>query len=213
MKVGITGYHADLEGVADFFEIDAHDLDSQSIVARRNLSTVISANHFFFIHEDPEVFQDRIELLAGRSEKISARFCLLKLPPRFFEKYDLDETFGRFLSVWKRHSAKQVMLDLPQEIPRGFLERWKGDSVFSLDPLWHKPHSGMCWKVHGWHDARWIRMYAESDLVRLKKNAAKFLPEYLIFGHSQRMVQIKQFLELGIKDSLNLADGKQPPQK
>jgi hypothetical protein len=209
MKVGITGYHSDLDGVADFFEIDAHDLDSQTLVHRRKAPSVLSANHFFFTHSDSEIFRDRIELLATRAEKIRSHFCLLKLPPRFFERNRLEDVLGSFQTVWKNHSDLDVVVDLPQESPRGILNRLEDRQEWSTDPLWQNPRKTKCWKVHGWHDARWIRLYAESDLVRLAKHSKKLKPEYLIFGHSQRVVQIKQFLDLGG----DLADAKQQPKK
>ncbi len=198
MKIGITGYHADLEGIADFFEIDAHDLESHSLFYRRKVSTILSANHFFFTNQDPEVFRDRIEVLAARAEKIRAHFCLLKLPPRFFERNRLEDVIGRFEMEWKRHSPLDVVVDLPQTLPRGLIGRLGKGHSWSIDPLWHKSLKTNCWKVHGWHDARWIRLYAQSDLIRLSQNARKLKPEYLIFGHSQRVVQIKQFLDLDI---------------
>jgi hypothetical protein len=209
MKVGITGYHSDLEWIVDFFEVDAQDLDSQSTVHRRKVPAILSANHFFFTHSDPEVFRDRIELLAGSAEKIRARFCLLKLPPRFFERYRMDEVLGRFKEEWKCHTDLEFVVDLPQESPRSIMNRLPNHHKWSIDPLWRTPRKSKCWKVHGWHDARWIRMYADSDLIRLAKCFQKLKPEFLIFGHSQRVVQIKQFLDLGG----NLADGKQQSPK
>ena len=192
MKVGVSGFEPGLMDVADFFEIDAHDSDSLKTALRKKALISLSANHFYFTHSDAEVFQDRIELLSESANASGAFYCLLKLPPSFFERYTLEQKIAQFLKIWNRFSSVPVVIDLPRNVQKFSQKGYE----FANDPLWAPIKKSKCWKIHGWHDARWVRMYSEQDLVALKKKTAKFKPEYLIFGHSQRTIQIRQFLAL-----------------
>lgn len=192
MKIGVSGFNQDLVGIVDFFEIDAFDLEGLSSAISRSSKVVVSANHYYFSQQDPEIFRDRIEELAEKANRSSALFCLLKLPPSFFENHSLRNTIKAFLNCWIQFSAVDILIDLPQKIPN--IEEEGFD--FSRDPMWDKPKKVRCWKVHGWHAERWIRLYSSDSLKELKKNMIRYQPDFLIFGHSQRMQQVRSFLDL-----------------
>lgn len=196
MKIGVTGYHAELIDQVDFFEIDAQDIRSIQPFTRSGIPISISANHFFFSHSDSEVFRDRILSLAEKIQKLNVLFLLLKLPPSFFDRQTGFQKIEELISIWRDESSVPVFVDLPQKIPARLQSRLPDDLDFSVDPMWFKPKKVKCWKIHGWHDARWIRMYASSDLSKLYSQAKRLNPEFLIFGHSQRVIQVEEFLML-----------------
>jgi hypothetical protein len=196
MKIGVTGYHTELIGKVDFFEIDAQDIRSLQPFTRSRTPISISANHFFFSHSDSEVFRDRILSLAESIQKLNVLFLLLKLPPSFFDRQTGFEQIQEWLQIWRHESSVPVFVDLPQKIPARLQSMLPNGLEFSVDPMWFKPKKVKCWKIHGWHDARWIRMYASSDLSNLHSQAKRLKPEFLIFGHSQRVIQVEQFLML-----------------
>jgi len=94
-------------------------------------------------------------------------------------------------------SGRTLLLQARKELPQNF-GLWvdPGETFFKLtlpslewiaDPLWHeaRARSGTgIHKLHGWHEARWIRYYGEEQLRLALKYSKK--AKYLLVGHSKR---------------------------
>jgi hypothetical protein len=199
LKIGIAGFHRELVGTVHFFEIDSHDplLESKRSVNRlrtesRELYELnISANHYYFRKNSPLTLEDRALQLLELCENLNAKECVLKLTPSFFDLYTIEESIDRFHQIWCTETKKNLLVDLPAYFPKSLLVR----SNYILDPCWHKITQGGYWRIHGWHDARWVRRYSEDALSKLAKNCLRFKPMALVFAHSQRVSQVQEFLK------------------
>jgi hypothetical protein len=114
----------------------------------------------------------------------------LKLPPSFFDTDTLEDTIAPFIERWQKQSSLKIWVDLPANLP-STLEM---QDIFGVDPFWHKPQSNRYWRVHGWHDTRWVRRYSDETLKTLAKNCVRHKPEVVVFAHSQRFAQSLEFL-------------------
>jgi hypothetical protein len=197
-KIGVSGFFPELVGKVSLFDIDAFEQEQLKRVRESKSELIVTAGHFFFSHQEVEIFQDRISQLADLCEEYQAQACNLRLPPSFFNHGFHQYPLPRFLSHWKERSRIPVMIDLPKQstLPnRKTIDQLKG-GLISLDPLWIKPKKTYCWKIHGWHDGRWVRFYSTTALEKLAMACKRWNPEVLIFAHSQRLKQSLQFLDL-----------------
>jgi hypothetical protein len=200
LQLGVTGFHEELLGEVDLFEIDtfdpilktAHGTSRLRSVGSKNGMIHLSANHYYFKSDSPLSLDERLQKLIEMSESVDAQGCILKLNASFFESQTLEEGIGPFETLWKSQTKIPLWIDLPQEFPRAL----KLEPHFSTDPLWHQRRETPYWRIHGWHDTRWVRKYSDETLKSLAKECVRFKPSFLVFAHSQRIMQVLEFSKI-----------------
>ena len=200
-KLGIYGFYPKLIGKIDFFEVSLPlPLLTIKKIRERQRSTTkpfsihFLANHFYYQKNLKYTLREKIELLLEHCENTQANLCTLKITPRAFLETALEEDLSVLLQLWKKNTSLTLNIELPAELPR-VLAIKKHDVI---DPFWHSRliKKADQWKIHGWHESRWIRMYSEEQLLWLLKKSKKEKPTSILFAHSQRETQISQFIKL-----------------
>jgi hypothetical protein len=110
-------------------------------------------------------------------------------------------------------SGTAILRQARKELPQAFgLWVEPGETFFRLrlpslewiaDPLWHEARArngSSIHKLHGWHEARWIRYYGDQQLRLALKNSKK--AKYLLVGHSKREEEAAKLQSL-LKESQN----------
>lgn len=191
MNLGIYGFHASLDGKIDLFEID---LFNEDLRKPRKSRVIVSLSQYFYRSPNKIPFEERLEIIESLLEdKVHLFGFSIKLTPKFFETQKLETQVLPLKRALQKKYKRPVYLDLPQFLPSRLNEKSKISLNASLDPMWEKPAKAKYWKVHGWHDTRWVRRYSQSDLTRLGKAYIKIKPEVLIFAHSLRVGQVLNF--------------------
>lgn len=194
-KIGVTGFHKELIGKVNFFELDTIDpaLNAASKLAKTfDFAIHMNANHFYFKPDSPTPLYDRVLSLVEMNENSGSEACILKLNPKFFEAHRLTEVVAPFKKIWDTHTKIKLWVDLPKALPPSL----RSSLSFASDPFWHSRKKTKYWRIHGWHDQRWVRRYSEEHLKSLAKDCAKFKPDFLVFAHSQRTIQVLEFLKI-----------------
>jgi hypothetical protein len=88
--------------------------------------------------------------------------------------------------------------------------RWVGDPLWHPKSLWK---DCSIYKLHGWHESRWVRYYGSQQLKLLMELCRKHKPEVLLLGHSKREEEIEALQALAAsEDAQNqIAERKLPP--
>jgi hypothetical protein len=197
LHFGVTGFHEELVGKIDFFEMDSFDPALKSLFFRSNLSLSapaefgvhISANHYYFRPESPIPLYDRVQALIEICESANAKACVLKLTPSFFETQNLESVIIPFQIIWNARTQINLWVDLPNLLPTSL----STNLFLATDPFCHKKKTTGYWRIHGWAESRWVRRYGEETLKTLAKDCVRFKPMFLVFAHSQRVNQILEF--------------------
>jgi hypothetical protein len=190
MKIGISGYEKTLDGKVDFFELDFQENHFSFV---QSSEIMVTLNQFFY--RNSISLSEKIDLIKSRVPISKVIGFSIRLIPSFFEKQKLEDQVFPLLEEIKSEFSTPAWIDLNQNVPN----QLKIDQRFSTDPLWKQPVQGGLWKIHGWHEARWVRRYSTKDLLRLKKLAHQYEPSFVTFAHSQRATQVDEFLKLNVR--------------
>ncbi len=198
-RVGVRGLpEGEISQAIDVFEIDALDPTWESIESRRRLRKRLAPNqgvllkfgHYFLRGEDRTDQRERIRAATESIEQFEAEASIIAVPPSFENSLSLSESLGFFKDEFIRKGLALPRVDAPFSHPFP-LERVG-------DPLWEKTPeecTTRIWIIHGFHSERWIRLYSGQDLDHLAEAALKYKPETIVFAHSQRFVQVEDFLQ------------------
>lgn len=199
--IGLSGWAPELLGRVDAFEIDALDPVFESARTRRRLASLatrdraqilISASRFFLLGEDSAEREEKRSLLREICESTNAVACSMKLPPGFSRQEEMATRLGEFIRGWQRFGD-----GLPLRIDPGKSAYQPANSILTAeDPLWGNPLGSDYWRVHGWHESRWVRLYGAEDLERILSLSRKLRPRWIIFAHSQRRLQAPAFRQM-----------------
>ena len=192
MKIGVLGFEPTLDGKVDFFEID---FSSDGFDPVKKSKVLINLNQYFYRHPNPIPIDERIEMIESKVRLPQTLGFSIKLTPRFFETHEIEREVLPLKKRLENSLSLPVFIDLPKNSPH----LSKSHSSFSIDPLWVKPSRGGYWKVHGWHDTRWVRKYSQEELSKLSKLTQRYEPQLLTFAHSQRREQFFEFLSLQLE--------------
>ncbi len=183
------GYQRTLDGKIDIFEME---LSNERFLEVKESKVLVSLNQFYYRRPQLISISERIEIIESKLTNVNVIGFLIKLTPKFFETQTLADEIVPLQAALVKKFHLPVYVDMPQIAPSN-----KGnDDCLSLDPLWTRPNRGGLWKIHGWHPTRWVRRYSKAELNRLNRLARRYHPDFIIFGHSQREQQIKEFIEI-----------------
>lgn len=158
--------------------------------------TILSAGAGFFPADPaaeekglPIAILERLELASEMAQFFATDTLLLRVPTRF----ENHPTVFRELSAYL---PKNLGLALDPGSAHFRIDTPRASWV--ADPLWHPPsflRKKSIFKVHGWHESRWIRYYGPLQLEKLRTVCKKMKPGILLFGHSKREEEAATFLQ------------------
>ncbi|NCA17991.1 MAG: hypothetical protein EBS90_13275 [Betaproteobacteria bacterium] len=122
-------------------------------------------------------------------------------------------------------SGRALLISVRRELPRDFalwvdpgevffrveLPSGAGEIHWVADPLWHTRSqwgSTPIHKLHGWHEARWIRYYGDAQLKLAIKRSLQAGASHLLVGHSKREEESRTLSEILGSSSLKSAGQK-----
>jgi hypothetical protein len=131
-----------------------------------------------------EEFSEKLTIAGELLGELNGEALLLRLPRRLLDLPD---------------SGRSLLVQARKEIPARFGFWVDPGKIFSrmeirgmewvADPLWHPPtawRSSQVHKLHGWHEARWIRYYGEKQLKDALRRSTQAQARFLLLGHSKR---------------------------
>jgi hypothetical protein len=187
LLLGVTGLLPDLlDGPADYLELSVRELGDLGSRARRRVRgrCVITAGV-------PHVYRLDAEVVGEWAEALEARAVVWILPPVFEMKGDLPALRaaseaalgGRCPVFWDARFRLEGGVHDPLA-PRGW-------------PQGARARDGRYWRIHGWHETRWVRRYAESQLLEALTSARRAGVGFLTLAHSQRAEQLVELRRQG----------------
>ena len=203
-RIGISGYSERLCGKVDCFEVDAQDpvLGSRSFrkkVLGSSTEIVLRFGQAFFNHNDPLVLKEKFEAVLETVPLVEPVGGLMSLPPKFWDRMTIRDHLAPWAQLWRSRFEIPLWIDPPAESPTRAPELASDSRIaWAGDPLWEPQvkRKAAFWKIHGWHDTRWVRKYSQESLLDLAREVGRHRPSFVIFGHSQREAQCLEFLNL-----------------
>lgn len=140
--------------------------------------------------------EDRMSELQEICDARRAAACILKLPPSYWLWENAETRLQRFQLDWQKKQPCPLTIDSGREEPSASVRK---DFNWVADPFWvptRQYSRSKVWRIHGWHEVRWVRRYSESQLLKLATAIRKWKPEFVILVHSQRVPQIEELQAL-----------------
>jgi hypothetical protein len=136
------------------------------------------------------------------ASEILADLCGQALIVRPSKRVARSEDSGRGLLIAARMNldpAFELWVDPGEGFFRVSTPASLGTVEWVADPLWHTPaqwKSTPIHKLHGWHEARWIRYYGDAQLKLALKRSLQAGASHLLVGHSKREEESGKLLEM-----------------
>jgi hypothetical protein len=171
----------------DFIEVSYFDLVQGMKPPPLGQKLSVSASIWHLVSQDWAEAEERFEILNEVCTHWSAAACVLRLTLPFLAQPESEEQVFEFYKRWQRQLACPLYFECGRDGPPA----WLDPSYCVSDPLWFQGQAwSSYWKIHGWHEERWVRQYAQSELVHLATLAKEYRPRYVVLAHSQRSQQI-----------------------
>ncbi len=199
IEVGVKGMpEGELLRKITFFEVDALDPElrlrrSRTRFIKRLAShqkLALSLNHYFLRGRDTAESLERVRLALELFTDWGAHSISIRVPSSFIHSLTIEETLHLFFKEFTHAGVHPPRVDADFQV----------QSPLELigDPVWSDTREEFKrkeWRIHGYHHARWIRMYSEEVLMSLARSAQFYRPERILFAHSQRFLQSQAFVK------------------
>lgn len=185
-------------GISEWELLELLDLPSRARTAVEKLSRsaaheVVLGLPFCYLNRDPDSTPERVEQIREAIECFPTRALLLRMHARDWENSLLAHQTLRLLS---RSLKTELWADFGRST---LLDEGNSHLKIVTDPFWHpdkKTDHAPLYKIHGWHLARWIRLYGREQLESLCRLCLRTRPEIVLFAHSMRNEESLEFNEL-----------------